>query len=68
MFALCTSVTLRRLLARAKSNAKRTMRSDPKRVMIEIASAAFLVGSMKCSMPEYSPCVFSRTTTMSTFS
>jgi hypothetical protein len=44
------------------------MRSDPKRVMIEIDSAALRVGSMKCSIPMYSPCVFSRTTTTSTWS
>ena len=66
MFALCTSVTRLRPRARASSNAKRTMRSEPKRVMIEIDSAAFLLGSMKCSMPEYSPWVFSRTTIRST--
>jgi hypothetical protein len=39
-------VTVFRPSARACSNAKRMIRSEPKRVMIEIASAALRVGSM----------------------
>ena len=46
MFALWTSVTFLRPLARAYSNAKRMMRSLPYRVMIAIASAALRGGSM----------------------
>jgi hypothetical protein len=46
MLALWTRVTILRPAARACSKAKRRMRSQPKRVMMEMASAALRPGSM----------------------
>lgn len=66
MLALCTAVTLERLLRKAYSKAYCAMRRVASRVMTLSDSAT--PGTTSCSMPLNSPSMFSRTMTMSTLS